>query len=160
MPIGLYLPTKQPWGYPKFWFWHHIFVSNYSYPLHYGTKKSFLLQGEAVISKHLKINEGAQTENNFCCMRTILFIWCITYLIYNFWKQRTLFEHIFPLLTNFNCPPSPPPCDLFWALSFALRSPDQLPGLSLPPLHFTQVHWIHHWKSLHFCREVFTAWGV
>ena len=33
MPNGLYLPTKQPWGSPKFWFWHHIFVSNYSYPL-------------------------------------------------------------------------------------------------------------------------------
>ena len=22
-PNGLYLPTKQPWGCPKFWFWHH-----------------------------------------------------------------------------------------------------------------------------------------
>ena len=30
---GLYLPTKQPWGSPKFWFWHHILISNYSYPL-------------------------------------------------------------------------------------------------------------------------------
>ena len=33
LPNGLYLPTKQPWGYPKFWFWHHIFIYNYSYPL-------------------------------------------------------------------------------------------------------------------------------
>ena len=24
LPNGLYLPTKQPWGSPKFWFRHHI----------------------------------------------------------------------------------------------------------------------------------------
>ena len=29
LPNGLYLPTKQPWGFPKFWFWYHIFYTNY-----------------------------------------------------------------------------------------------------------------------------------
>ena len=46
-----------------------------------GPSKYFLLHGEAVISKHLKKDKEAQTENNFGCMGTVLFIGCITYLI-------------------------------------------------------------------------------
>ena len=34
--------TKQPWGYLKFWFWHHIFIYNYSYPLPLVDSSSYL----------------------------------------------------------------------------------------------------------------------
>ena len=59
----------------------NLCLKNTLHGCHCGPNKSLLLHGEAVISKHLKIDEEAQTENNFCCMRTILFISCITYLI-------------------------------------------------------------------------------
>ena len=36
-----------------------------SHTVHCGPNRSFLLHGEAVISKHLKIDKEAQTENNF-----------------------------------------------------------------------------------------------
>ena len=86
---------------------------------HCGPNESLLLHGEAVISKHLKIDEEAQTENNFCCMRTILFISCITYLIPIFCAQGTLCGSIFPLLTNFDSPspifsPLPPPPNVIY----------------------------------------------
>ena len=35
---------------------------------HCGPNESFLLHGEAVVSKHLKIDKEAQTENNFGCI--------------------------------------------------------------------------------------------